>query len=275
MPSHTTIHPSTFAPKAWSAICELSGGAHRLTPESDSWNDGFIVNLGSEEHEGEEWDPRKLDNWHVDGDFFVHFLDSPEQGLLVIPLWTDVIPNGGGTVICTEGVGEVARHLEAHPEGTGSGMIPRGDPNWESFRAGRGFYEGIVQRAKEESFHEMTGKAGDVILLHPFMLHSASWNGRRAVRIITNPPVSLREPFEYDPVDGDYSLVEKKTSRELGKERLEGWRIRGEREGLVPERVRVQERMREEEKRRLQELAKEGEGPLGATHMAHEIELGA
>lgn len=31
----------------------------------------------------------------------------------------------------------------------------------------------------DESFHEMTGKKGDVILMHPLMLHSASKNGLR------------------------------------------------------------------------------------------------
>lgn len=215
----------------------------------------------------------------MDGDFFVHFLDSPEQGLLVIPLWTDVLDNGGGKVICTEVVGEVARHLAEHPEGMGSGMIPRGESDWGSFKAGRSFYDRIVERASDTSFREMTGQAGDVILLHPFMLHSASWNGRRAVRIITNPPVVLREPMRYDREDGAYSLVERKTLMELGRERLERlerWGIKGERAELVPERGRVQARMRGEARRRLDALAERGtEGQLGAGHVTREIELGA
>lgn len=51
------------------------------------------------------------DGWHNDGDFFVHFLDSPEQGLLVIPLWSDIQPLGGGTVICPDGIAHVAKHM--------------------------------------------------------------------------------------------------------------------------------------------------------------------
>ena len=54
---------------------------------------------------------RALPGWHNDGDFFVHFLDSPEQGLLVIPLWSDVVERGGGTVICCDGIAHIARHL--------------------------------------------------------------------------------------------------------------------------------------------------------------------
>ena len=50
------------------------------------------------------------------------------------------------------------------------------------------------------------------------MLHSASNNKLREVRIITNPPVSLKEPFELQRDDGAYSIVEKKTLRETGTE---------------------------------------------------------
>lgn len=81
---------------------------------------------------------------------------------------------------------------------------------------------------------------GDVYLLHPFMLHSASRNVLREVRIITNPPVSLKEPFNYNRADGRYSLIEQKTLRDLGRpEGLPEWRITGEREMLTPARVQV------------------------------------
>lgn len=43
--------------------------------------------------------PRDLDVWHVDGDFFVYFLDSREQGLLVIPLFTETREHAGGTMV--------------------------------------------------------------------------------------------------------------------------------------------------------------------------------
>jgi hypothetical protein len=52
-----------------------------------------------------------LDNWHNDGDFFVHFLDSPEQALLVIPLWSDIESKGGGTAVCGDGIKHTAKHL--------------------------------------------------------------------------------------------------------------------------------------------------------------------
>ena len=47
----------------------------------------------------------------------VHFLDSPEQALLVIPIFSAIKPRGGGTYICTDGLDKIARHLATHPEG--------------------------------------------------------------------------------------------------------------------------------------------------------------
>jgi hypothetical protein len=72
----------------------------------------FIVNLGKEEYKPEEeFKPRELWGWHNDGDFFVHFLDSPEQALLVIPLWSDIVHKGGGTAVCTDGIKHIAKLL--------------------------------------------------------------------------------------------------------------------------------------------------------------------
>lgn len=100
-----------FAPKAWTAICELLGGEDRIAPESATWNDALIVNLGSPESEGTWPHPADLPGWHVDGDFFTHFLDSPEQALLVIPLFTDIQDRAGGTMTCPDGMKFVAQHL--------------------------------------------------------------------------------------------------------------------------------------------------------------------
>lgn len=94
---------------------------------------------------------------------------------------------------------------------------------------------------REETFTEATGECGDVYILHPFMLHSASRNLLRNIRIITNPPVSLKEPFNYNRENPeDYSLVEQKTLRDLGcPEGLRDWKITAPRERIVPDRVTV------------------------------------
>ena len=112
MPGHTTVAVRDFAPKAWSAICEIIGGEDRIADWCKEWKDGFIPNLGRPEFKpDDELNFRMLDNWHNDGDWFIHYLDSPEQALLIIPLFSDIEPKGGGTVICEDGIALVARRL--------------------------------------------------------------------------------------------------------------------------------------------------------------------
>ncbi|KAJ7749190.1 hypothetical protein B0H16DRAFT_892215 [Mycena metata] len=254
MPSHTSVLVSEFAPKAWSAICELVGGADRISDATKVWKDSFIVNLGKEAQDAVPF--RDLDGWHVDGDFFHHFLDSPEQALLVIPIFSDIRPGGGGTAICTDGIGVVARHLYANPKGVTPWMYVRGTP--ESTGPDRlSFYSSIVQNrelSSDASFHEMTGEVGDVYLLHPLMVHSATKNATRVPRVITNPPVALKEPFIFDRErKGEFSLVEQKTLQELGHpEGLSGWKVECERDGFVPRRIKIQEEMKERERERLE-----------------------
>lgn len=275
MPHHNTFDARDFAPRAWAAISELCGGEDRIDPAFRQWRDSLIVNLGSAEREGKPDPPRELPRWHVDGDFFVHYLDSPEQGLLVVPLFTDVPPRGGGTMIYPPGMREVARHLRDHPEGVSPLMVPRGDPGFKiDFRreGDLAWYAGVAARAGAEGdFVEVCGEAGDVYVLHPLMMHASTSNPLRHVRIITNPPIALREPFRFHRDDGsEYSLVERATLRMLGEEGeegLKGWEITHPREGIVPERLRIQERWKEEELKRLEEQrrSEEQRGVAAAT----------
>lgn len=52
---------------------DLLGGEERIDEKSATWGDSFIVNLGTEAHaqQVQSLHPKNLDNWHVDGDFFV------------------------------------------------------------------------------------------------------------------------------------------------------------------------------------------------------------
>lgn len=222
-----------IAPRAWEAICDLLGGEDRIANTEPSWGDGFIINfkLGG----GSEWTPPEshYNGWHKDGDFFRHFLDSPEQGLLTIVVWSDIRPKSGGTFVACDSVQHVAQHLYANPQG----LLP-----------GEGFGQ-LYSKCRD--FAEITGNAGDVVLLHPFILHSASQNPSGRARFITNPPVALKEPmnFNRDNAD-DFSPVELAILRGLRKDRLD-FKPSAPRERLVPERVKRQKRMLEEQKKRL------------------------
>jgi ectoine hydroxylase-related dioxygenase (phytanoyl-CoA dioxygenase family) len=250
MPGHGEFDASEFAPRAWAAVCELCGGEDRVTPESKMWRDTFIVNLGSPG--GKKMPPQDFKGWHVDGDFFIHYLDSPEQGLLVIPLFTDIVPDGGATFLCPDAMKKVAQHLYQNPAGVNPHMFPRGHERFyhHPFGSQTAFFNDLAMESTE--FVEAHGSVGDVFLLHPLMLHAASNNPLRHVRIITNPPVSLKEPFCFDRPDGNYSLVEKTTMAALGMDDLKGWTATAPREAVIPERVMIQEQMKMEELKRLE-----------------------
>lgn len=253
MPHHNVFDANGFAPKAWSAICELLGGEDRIMPITKEWRDSLIVNLGAAEHEGKSVHPHDLDGWHVDGDFFMHFLDSPEQALLVIPMFTDVIPGGGGTVICPEAIPKIAQRLHDNPEGLSTRFFPRGHEKFDDAHD-ISHFSNIAKSCTD--FVEVTGELGDVFLLHPFMLHSAAPNPQRAVRIITNPPVGINEPFNFNRPDGKYSLVEQTTLRALGKDSLPEWKATGQRERIVPFAAANKTKMKEAELKRMEEAAR-------------------
>ena len=232
MPSHRSIDIRTFAPKAWGAVCDLLGGAQRLQPYE--WNDAFIVNLWQGAQR--PWQPASAESpgWHKDGDFFRHFLDSPEQGLLTLVLWSDVVHQGGATFVAADSVGPVARFLAGHPEGVEPLAFP---------------YADLVARCGE--FIEATGEVGDVYLLHPFILHAKAQNVLRVPRYITNPPVHLVGPMRFDRADPDeFSLVERAVLRGLGVDRYE-FAATAPREQLVPDRVALQQSMKQAEQERL------------------------
>ena len=205
------------APRAWEAICQLCGGAERIT--TPMWSDAFIINFSIGAHQ--PWaDPGPASpGWHKDGDFFLHFLDSPEQALLTIVIWQDVASRGGATFIAADSVAPVARHLASHPEGV--------DPNRFPIRD-------LIGECRD--FREAEGRAGDVYLTHPYLLHTSSPNLSGIARFITNPPVHFREPMRFAPAA---SPVELAICRGLGVERYD-FAAAAPRRQIVPERLRIQ-----------------------------------
>lgn len=233
MPTLNRFVISEFAPRAWNTICDLLGGPERIDAERTTWGDGFILNLHFGADEPYRPPSPEAGGWHIDGDFFRHFLDSPEQGLLTVVIWSDILPQSGGTFISPDSVPRIARHLAAHPEGllpneTGSHLIH-----------------------ECEQFMEVTGKAGDVVLLHPFILHASSQNPSGRPRFMTNPTVILNEPLNFNRADPtQFSLVERVVLKALGVDRYD-FQPTLPREAIVPERVRRQQQMLAAEQARL------------------------
>lgn len=236
LPPTTRVRLQEFAPKAWGVACELLGGEARVRPTA-AIDDGFIINF--REGAGRPWQPpsAKTPGWHTDGDYFRHFLDSPEQGLVALILWSNVESRGGGTFLAADSVPAVARYLAAHPEG----ILPRDID-----------YAPLIAGCRE--FVEVTGEAGTIVFLHPFLLHAASQNHSPHPRFLTNPPIALKRPMIFSRRDaGEYSLVEQAVLQGLGVERLE-FLPTARRQRIVPPRVHAQRRMRRQQAARIRRL---------------------
>jgi len=185
--------------------------------------------------------------------FQIHFLDSPEQALLVVPIYSDIQTRGGGTVIAPDGVDIIAQYLAAHPEGVTpfDKTFTPSNSQYSNREDDPGYWSHLKEIKRCKEFVELTGEVGDVVLMHPLMMHTASKNYLRIPRIITNPPVSLKQPFNFDRENpSDYSLVELKTLRALRVPRFT-FRPTTERREIVPARVAIQKAMLEEEEKRL------------------------
>lgn len=232
---------ATDAPRAFAAIADVIGGAERL-PNAGAelaWTDAAVANLGGV---GVGWErpAARRRTWHKDGWHFRHFLDSPEQGLLVVPLFSDVLPRSGGTCIAPGSIAPVARLLAAHPEG----LHPDG------VQGGGYLIPGFIEQCSQ--FAELTGEAGDMVLVHPYMLHRPCPNPSPRPRFIANAALVLEAPMSFHRPASDYSLVELAVLRALGAESLP-FAITQPREQVVPgpfrdeaERARQAARLREE-----------------------------
>jgi hypothetical protein len=191
------------APRAAAVLHELVGG-----PEAISFagiQDNLIVNLpdaAAVPYTPSEW--RAGTGWHKDGDWFRHFLDSPEQALLVIVFWRDVVDAQGPTHVAVDSIPGVASLLAGHPEG----LLPAElRPHVAEILSGC------------SDFRAVTGRQGDVVFAHPYLLHRASVNTVAAPRVISNTSVMLRRPMRFDRHDG-HTAVERSILDALGVDRL-------------------------------------------------------
>ena len=151
------------APRALGAILDVVAGnvkdAHALElPRSLAVN--LSIKNSSKNKDGAPgWQPPNAESpgWHKDGWQYRHFLDSPEQGLLLGYFYDEVLPESGGTQIVPDSIPTVARFLAQHPEGIhpdiAQGAVLNPLLQAELGTGGR--------------FAELTGEAGDLAIMHP------------------------------------------------------------------------------------------------------------
>jgi len=170
------------------------------------------------------WDV-PVDGWHWDGIHFKHRVDSPDQGLLCLCVFSDVLPRGGGTIVAEGSHKVVARYLAEQPDGVdlGDGIravmeqhewfraLSGRDPLPEEGMDRKSFFMNPHTDSQGTSLRvvETTALAGDVILCHPFLFHATSQNLSGVPRFMCNRTTPLREKLQLDRADeAAYSTLE-------------------------------------------------------------------
>lgn len=184
--------------------------------------------------------------WHWDGIHFRHAIDSPEQGLLCLCLFSDIRPHGGGTLVAEGSHKLVAKFLARHPDGIElKDAIPvanRSHPWLKELTNSKGeadISKDVYAAAEEEQAPsainriekfmnwttdaegvrlkvlETSGGPGDAILCHPFLYHAASQNHLGVPRFMCNRTTPLKErlhlhranPEDYSPLEQSIRLA--------------------------------------------------------------------
>lgn len=162
---------SALTPRLKDALDELLGAGRWELPEGLGW--WPVIFPGFEKG---PWRP-PTSGWHVDGIHFHHHLDSSDQALLPIFLFNDMGPGDGGTCISVGSHKITARLLrDAEPAGLSANELAE-----------------RVNAADRKQVVEVSGQAGDVALMHPFMLHTRGVNVGKSIRVICNPCVRFHE----------------------------------------------------------------------------------
>ena len=237
LPTMNDFEFETHAPRAGAAVCDLLGGLDRINPPF-TFHDNHIINLIDPD---QTWQPPGPDcpGWHKDGDWFRHYLDSPEQAILCIIFWSDIKPGGGGTIYSPDSVKHIVEFLRDHPEGVDPALLHRTKQ-----------MDDIIHQCSD--FREATGDAGDVTFLHPFTLHTSSVNSRPEARIISNACVSLIEPMNFKRENpADHSAIEQAVLNAVDVDRFD-FRIAGPRQRITPQRHEQWNPIRREHDRNLQ-----------------------
>ena len=170
-----------FSPRLWAAIDTFTGGANRLTPGSQKFSEYFILNLALGRNVPLTASATTGYSWHMDAPRTDATLTNIHANLLLLLLFTDVEEDRGPTYIAPESVWKVADALAQSPDGMD---FTKDAP-------------GADIAAACKSHVPLTGKAGDVYVLHPFMLHTASINRTGLMRWISNPVLFSETPLDF------------------------------------------------------------------------------
>lgn len=181
------LFSALYSPRLRVALDQLLGPGRSHTPNSSGY---LLLNLP-----GFDTPPWQMMGGHIDGSHFHHHIDSREQGLVLLFIFTDVQPQGGGTAVCPGSHARFARALAA--------AAPTGMTSAETCHHGKLVSADIAPI-------ELTAHAGDVVFLHPMLFHGSSSNLSPHARLASNMCVGLHAPMDLRRGNpDDYSPVER------------------------------------------------------------------
>ena len=128
-----------------------------------------------EDKQGDFHIPMNENTWHVDGGHFSpHYLSSLDQSVILLPMIRNIQHEKGygNTILLCGSHVNIARKLHAkEKEGIDKNKLNE-------------YCEELSKTWPKESIMEVSPcNAGDVLLLHPFLVHSAGWNTRQVVKV--------------------------------------------------------------------------------------------
>ena len=132
--------------------------------------------------------------WHIESSYQADgqsrvSVGSRDRGLTALYLLTDVEPDGAPTRL------RPGSHLDVPPI-----LAPAGEDGLDWSKAA----PLAAQRSAHRPTVLATGRAGDVFLCHPFLVHAATWPHRgHFPRMIAQPGVAVLEPYRLQPAPGE------------------------------------------------------------------------
>lgn len=177
------------------------GWIHVRLPISLNKSDNCCSQQQDGNHNKNFYVPKNEQTWHVDGGHFSpHRLTSPEQSVILLPCLRTIDSNcGGGNTVILSGshkhIAQLLRKSENDVEGkiggteTGTGIerkkgytcnsIDKSEKNGIDHHILNSYCEELANKWPEDQIVEAGPScAGDIWLLHPFLVHSAGRNTR-------------------------------------------------------------------------------------------------
>ncbi|MET9294340.1 phytanoyl-CoA dioxygenase family protein [Streptomyces sp. NPDC003077] len=204
---------SCNTPRLHRAYDQLYGAGRWIDPD---WPGTFPVRFP---HPGDPGDTA----WHFDAGWHVdeHWFEALEDGgdlskvdpygfrvniqsrgraLLILLLYSDIGPDDAPTVI------RAGSHFDVPPM-----IAPFGEEGTPLLR------DDVIDKATAHRTEVLaTGEAGDVFVVHPFLVHASQPNRRGKPRFLAQASVEPRELVRTERPDGDYSPVERAVRMGLG-----------------------------------------------------------